>query len=165
MCTLNATRTYMGGASCPLVAVRVVGTVMWSDAGRVPLMWFVLERFGGHLVRTVWIVGAVGWAEAGRITGFGVWQRDGRLLVMVAVRAAGRMALITGPVLLRVVVVVVVVMIAVIIDPRLSVRGQQHVVAVRIIRAQGRVQSGRVPGSSQHCCGLDRKNDGLGTWK
>lgn len=148
-------------ARCPSsVAVRVVGAVLRSDAGRVPLVRFVLERFGGHLVRAVRIVGAVGRAEAGRITGLGVRQRDGRLLV-VAVRAAGRVVLVTGPVLLRA-VVVVVVMFAVIVDPRLSVRGQQHVVAMRIVRAQGRVQSGRVSGAAgQHRCGLDRENDCL----
>lgn len=147
-------------ARCPSsVAVRVVGAVLRSDAGRVPLVRFVLERFGGYLVRAVRIVGAVGRAEAGRITGLGVRQRDGRLLV-VAVGAAGRVVLVTGPVLLR--AVVVVVMFAVIVGPWLSVRGQKHVVAMRIVRAQGRVQSGRVSGAAgQHRCGLDRENDCL----
>jgi len=97
-------------------------------------------------VRAVRVVGAVGRREAGWITGLGVRSRDQRLVAVVVGRG-GRVLLVTGTVILA--VVVVGVMVVVIVAGRwLSVRGQQHVVTVRVIGTQGRVQTGRVPGAT-----------------
>jgi len=71
----------------------------------------------------------------------------------------GRMVLVVAG--RRAVVLAVVVAVVIVRGARLGVRGQQHVVAVRVIGAQGRVQAGRVAGAArQHSRdGLRRKDD------
>lgn len=134
------------------IAVRIVRAVMSGDAGRIPFAGAVVpKRFGRYLVRAVRIVGAVGGRQAGRVTGFIV--RRGRLLVMMmAVWTRDvRMVLVPRAVMTggrRAVVLTVVVAVVARVGAWLSVRGQQHVVAVRVIRTQGRVQAGRVPGAA-----------------
>ncbi|CAH1708366.1 unnamed protein product [Aphis gossypii] len=144
------------------MTVRVVGAVLRADAGRIPLVR-VPERLGRHLMRAVRVVGTVGRREAGRVTGLGVRRRDQRLTVVIVGRL-GRMVLVTGTVILAGVVVVVVgvVVVVIVAGRRLGVRGQQHVVAVRIVGTQGRIQSGRISGAAgQRSRGLDGENDSL----
>lgn len=121
-------------------------------------------------MRAVRIVGAIGRREAGRVTGFGVRRR---LVVVMAVRA--RVMLVPGAVVAGGRGIVVTMAVVVVVDAatavvhvrgargRLSVRGQQRVVAVRVVRAQGWVQTGRVTGGAgQHRGnGLRREYDGL----
>lgn len=137
------------------VAVRVIGAVLRCDAGRIPLVGpGVPERLGRHLVRAVRVVGAVGRREAGRVTGFGVRRR------LVVVMAGLVILLVPGGrgVVVTMAVVVVAAAGAVVhvrgARGRLRVRGQQRVVAVRVVRAQGWVQAGRVTGGA----GQDRGN-------
>lgn len=65
----------------------------------------------------------------------------GRMVLVPRAVVAGRRAVV-----LTVVVAVVIVRAG---RARLSVRGQQHVVAVRVVGAQGRVQAGRVAGAAR----------------
>lgn len=141
------------------VTVRIVGAVVRRDAGRVPPVLRVPERLGRHLVRAVRVVGAVGRREAGRVTGLGVRDRaDGRRRVMAVMVVRGRVTLVAGR--RRVVLAVVVVVVAAggVVRVGLRVRGQQRVVAVRIVGTQRRVQAGRVPRARQHHRRLDREN-------
>lgn len=151
------------------IAVRVVWTALRCNAGRVPLALRVPLRLDRHLMRTVRIVRTVGRREAGRISGLGVRRQS----TVVHTGGRRRMVLVTGRavVILSVVVVVVVVAVVVVVHRgrrrggRLCVRGQQRVVAVRVIRTQGRVQAGRVTGrtTAQHHYGLHGENNGLRT--
>lgn len=145
------------------MTVRIVGAVLRADAGRIPLVR-VPERLGRHLMRAVRVVGTVGRREAGRVTGLGVRRRDQRLTVVIVGPLGRMMVLVTGTVILTgiVVVVVGVVIVVIVAGRRLGVCGQQHVVAVRIVGTQGRIQSGRISGAAgQHSRGLDGENDSL----
>jgi len=72
------------------------------------------------------------------------------------------MVLVTGTVILTGVVVVGVVVVVIVAGRRLGVCGQQHVVAMRVVGTQGRIQSGRISGAAgQHGRGLDGENDSL----
>lgn len=113
------------------MTVRVVGAVLLADAGGVSLVR-VPERLGRHLVRAVRVVRAVGRREARWVAGLGVRCWD-MWLVVVVVGRLGRVVLVTGTVILAGVVVVGVMVVVIVAGSRLGVRGQQHVVAVRII--------------------------------
>lgn len=119
---------------------------MRADAGWVSLGGGagVPERLGWHLVRAVRVIGTVGRAEAGRVTGLGVRSRLVLVVLVVAVLArfvTGRMVMLVRGAVLAVVAAVgaVVVVAHCCRAARMSVRGQQRVVAVRIVGAQSRV--------------------------
>lgn len=131
-------------AGTALMTIRVVGASLRGDTGRVPLVR-VPERLGRHLVRAVRVVRAVGGREAGRITGLSVRGADRRIVVTGA-GGGRRVMLVAGSVLTAVVTAVGVVVRVVVrgrpvAGSRLCVSGQQRVVTVRVIWAQGRVQA------------------------
>lgn len=75
-----------------LITVRVVGTIVWCNTGRILIVWCVSECFSWHLMWTIWIIWAIGWRETRRVTWFCKRWLDGQLMFVIIY--PGRMMLV-----------------------------------------------------------------------